>query len=179
MTPIEQLTQSVTRFTLLDDDFDRIKLKAMDIAMNDITSHGRQALQIYNSTLLGEMAEIALIRLGAKPNEYNRNGFDHTDPKTYMWDVEYDGHRIEVKNIPNRTQYYNMATRQYQKFERAMKYPDTCPTRIIVGYNYSVDLPTPAEPYAAVGWLLNEDFKRFMAPGRIRPSQYQGYYATL
>ena len=176
--PITRLTERPCSYTFSDQDFDRVDFKSTEIYCSDSTRHGRSYKEVYESTLLGEMAEIALLRRGATVNKYNRRGFDHTDPKTYMWDVEFDGHLVEVKCVPSMTKFYNMHKRQYEKFVRSMT-KDVRPTRIIVGYNMKDHLPTRHNRNVRIGWMLNRDFAQFMEPGRIKRSQYNsGYYAN-
>jgi hypothetical protein len=177
-TAIMGLTESPCSFTFTDQDFDRVNFKATEIYDNEVTRHGRSFQRVYDSTLLGEMAELALLRRGAQVNMNNRYGFDHTDPKSYMWDVEYDGQLIEVKCVPTKTKFYNIHARQYNKYVRSMV-KEVRPTRIIVGFNMKDHLPTRDNPNVRIGWMLNRDFAQFMEPGRIKRSQYNsGYYAN-
>ena len=175
--PIEQLTKRPITFTFTDEDFARVDFKAREIHKNVATSHGRSFNKVYESTLLGEMAEIALIRLGARPNPYNRVGFDHTDRKTWAWDVEFDGHRIEVKCQAhyNLDKWYRLYDKQYNKFHRLMKH-SIRPTRLIVGYNMKDHLPTRNDRNVRISWMINQDFSQFMddhARGRHIRSQFE------
>jgi hypothetical protein len=177
-TAIMRLTERPCSFTFTDEDFERVDFKATEIYDNEVTRHGRTFQRVYDSTLLGEMAELALLRRGAQVNMSNRYGFDHTDPNSYMWDVKYDGHRIEVKCVPTKTKFYNIHERQYDKYVRSMV-KEVRPTRIIVGYNMKDHLPSRGNSNVRIGWMLNQDFAQFMEPGRVKRSQYgSGYYVN-
>lgn len=83
-------------FSLTKDQNEYIQTMAKEIKACPVRSHGRAIDTIYNSVRKGVILEYALVAQGAIKNDAT---FDKTIPDSYCWDVIWDTHRTELKNV--------------------------------------------------------------------------------
>jgi len=93
-TPLE-IPKNV-RVSLSPEELEHIRVMAAEIFLCPKRNwQGRSSERVYNDTINGIILEYAMVRQGAvmNPKEFN-----HKDPDSHNWDVDWKHWRCEVKN---------------------------------------------------------------------------------
>jgi hypothetical protein len=136
---MKSLPQPIS-FKLSEEEAGYIETMAREIFECPSRNNGRAFETVLNHVRRGVILEFALARLGAIKNEQE---FDVTNRDTYAWDVEWQGHKAEVKCLSEpfqETKWVTFALNMFKTFFNNMRNDPFCVDIIIFGcYNESDD----------------------------------------